>query len=193
MLQRLRQYGSRATIPSRVLRQALNVAVLAGALTIGEANANITAAAAALFAVSVLGLYAPATNPRLIAQLSYFFLGTVIISHLHFEGESLGLPAEVVNAYFIAMAVLVAVGVRVAQKHRYAVSTLDFLVLFLALVVPNLPELPVASSDIAQIMAKLIVFYYCVDFVFSTLSRRTDVCWFAIPMALGLLAARAVI
>jgi len=85
----------------------------------------------------------------------------------------------------------VVVRIRLSRERRFAVTTLDVLVVFVALVLPNLPGLSGAPSDLGFSVAKLIVLLYGVEMLTGHSERvRT---WLWASTALGLACWRCAV
>ena len=70
-------------------------------------------------------------------------------------------PAQLV--LFAALVVAIAVRFRLASDRRFRVTTLDALVIFFALVVPNLPGSIASSATLGVSIVKLIALLYGVE------------------------------
>lgn len=58
------------------------------------------------------------------------------------------------------------------SMKKFSGSPMDYLLIVIALTVPNLPGSPVANPMLAYLAAKLIVLFYCIEFVLFNLDRR---------------------
>jgi len=68
---------------------------------------------------------------------------------------------------FVAMAVLLVLGMRLTRGNYFRVTPMDFLVLFLAILVPNLPDFHDQNSALATAVPKVILLFYSLEFVLS--------------------------
>jgi UDP-GlcNAc:undecaprenyl-phosphate GlcNAc-1-phosphate transferase len=75
------------------------------------------------------------------------------------------------NTYFALLAVTVVVAFRCSPDHRFVATPLDFLVVFLAVVFPQVPGLEVGY---AQDLTRLMVLFYAIELVLARLSARDD-------------------
>jgi hypothetical protein len=79
-------------------------------------------------------------------------------------------------------------------KHKFSGSPLDFLLIATAIIIPNLPGSPVADSDFSFLLFKLVVLFYCFEYVILNMARywwliRTAILlFFAIPLILNYLS-----
>lgn len=82
-----------------------------------------------------------------------------------------GMWAILSNIYFALLAVTVVVAFRCSPDHRFVATPLDFLVVFLAVVFPQVPGLEVGY---AQDLTRLIVLFYAIELVLARLAARDE-------------------
>ena len=101
---------------------------------------------------------------------------------------------SVINVFHISLLVL-CIGLIILMllgkdKKRFVGSPLDFLLIATAVAIPNLPNSPISESGIGIIVLKLIVLFYCVEYIlFNIVSnwwivRSTIILSAAIPVVL---------
>lgn len=73
------------------------------------------------------------------------------------------------NVYFILLAVTVVIAFRCARDERFAATPLDFLVIFLVVVFPQVPGLEIGY---AQDLTRLVVLFYALELVLTQLERH---------------------
>jgi UDP-GlcNAc:undecaprenyl-phosphate GlcNAc-1-phosphate transferase len=90
---------------------------------------------------------------------------------------------------FVAMSVAVVIGFRVG-KERFRITPMDFLVIFIAVAVPNLPDLNLKVEHLGTGVAMIIVLFYSIELVLNNLWRRWDVMRFTTYATLAVLGLR---
>src|SRR3569832_892670 len=73
------------------------------------------------------------------------------------------------NVYFALLAVTVVVAFRCARDQRFAATPLDFLVIFLGVVFPQIPGLEIGY---AQDLTRLVVLFYAIELVLTQSEGR---------------------
>lgn len=73
------------------------------------------------------------------------------------------------NVYFALLAVTVVVAFRCARDRRFAATPLDFLVIFLVVVFPQIPGLEIGY---AQDLTRLVVLFYAIELVLTQSEGR---------------------
>jgi UDP-GlcNAc:undecaprenyl-phosphate GlcNAc-1-phosphate transferase len=92
---------------------------------------------------------------------------------------------------FAAMAAAVAVAFRVG-KERFRITPMDFLVIFVAVLVPNLPDLNLKVEHLGIGVAMVIVLFYSIELLLDNLWRRWDVMRFTTYGTLAVLGVRGI-
>ena len=95
------------------------------------------------------------------------------------------------NILFAALVVAVAIGFRFS-KERFRITPMDFLVILLALVVPNLPDVTIGEAQAGLAVAMLIVLYYSIELVLNNIGRRWDLMRLTTYVTLAILGIRGV-
>ena len=100
---------------------------------------------------------------------------------------------EVINGYLIILAVAFAIKVRFSAVRSFQITPLDFLVVLLVLLVPNLPEFSGSSMPLGESAFKLIVLFYTTEAVLNIVHRRHDVFRIGVAACLLLVVVRGLI
>ena len=95
--------------------------------------------------------------------------------------------------YFGALAAAVMVGFRFSREKTFKMTPLDFLVIFIALTVPNLPELYFAQLGLGESVAKIIVLFYGAELVLINVARRHDSLRWMLYACLAILSVRGLL
>ncbi len=95
------------------------------------------------------------------------------------------------NIFFITLAVAVAIGFRFSHGDGFRMSPMDFLVIFVAIAVPNLPGSHFQHANVGEGIAKLIVLFYGTELVLSNIKQRWNMMRLVYCGILVLLGARA--
>jgi UDP-GlcNAc:undecaprenyl-phosphate GlcNAc-1-phosphate transferase len=86
-----------------------------------------------------------------------------------------GFPLRLCNMNFAVLALLdIAVSKLSKRRDGFNSTPLDFLILLLAVVVPNLPELGLKENQLGLIAAKIIILYFSFEVVMAELRREFD-------------------
>jgi len=181
----------------RILRGAFYFAAVAiplyflvGALFVERVPQDIGALACAL-SIVVLALYIARRHKpfHIVERACAYLAGICVVYLVQVMPGPLANFSLYRNILFGALTVAVAVGIRFS-KERFRVTPTDFLVILVALVVPNLPAINVEIGNAGLAVAMLIVLFYSIELVLNNISRQWDVMRFTIFATLAILAFR---
>ena len=96
------------------------------------------------------------------------------------------------NILFAVMMVAVAIGFRFS-KERFQITPMDFLVILVAIVVPNLPDVNLQAGHVGMSVAMLIVLFYSIELVLNNTWQRWDVMRITTCVTLAVLGLRGVV
>lgn len=115
----------------------------------------------------------------------------VYLDHIEIAGQ----PAfwAVKWVLFATLAATVVIRLRFWRERRFEITTLDILVVFIALVVPNLPGIQGTTSELGVSLAKFLILLYAVEMLISHSERVRRWLWLGSALALGLIAIRGLL
>ncbi|MBU4000523.1 undecaprenyl/decaprenyl-phosphate alpha-N-acetylglucosaminyl 1-phosphate transferase [Patescibacteria group bacterium] len=98
------------------------------------------------------------------------------------------------NLSFGVMALFVILTLRLSRRTMgLRITPMDFLIIFIAMVVPNLPDEQIQSYNMGLLAAKIIVFFFSCDVLMLELRARLDQLGLATVAALGVIAVRGLV
>jgi UDP-GlcNAc:undecaprenyl-phosphate GlcNAc-1-phosphate transferase len=177
-----------------LLASALGAAAYAGSVVLfcREVPSDVGWLAAAILLVLVaaegarrVGSWAP-----WVAQ-GALYVGVVMVVFLDLRYPAPGkLPAQVEAAFFAILAASVVLSFRITAERRFRLTSLDVIVIFVALALPNLPGSLASSRALGLSALILLVLFYTTELLFnhSAATRR----WLAVcaGLLLAIIAAR---
>ena len=119
------------------------------------------------------------------------FVGAVLIVFLdHIESQKPEWLTWPKIALFLLLAGAVLLRLRLSLERRFQLTPMDVLVVFVALVVPNLPGLRGAPSNLGFSVAKVIVLFYAVELLSGASPRVRRWLWRGTATGFAVLAVR---
>lgn len=97
------------------------------------------------------------------------------------------------NGFFIFLAAMIFLGIHYEQKNRFEITTLDFLVIFMAIALPSLSGLLAQHSGYAVVILKVIVLFYAVELVLNRINAGWMFLRAGLLFMLAVLAARTML
>ena len=171
---------------------AYMVTVAFTSTVIGRDVAWLAAALAAILLLAGLRLE-PWKGAERLAHGAIFVAVVVAVYLDHIEPSHLRLFGMAKAALFPLLGLAVVVSMRMTRERRFEITTLDVLVIFLALVLPNLPGLQRAPSELGLSVVKLILLLYAVEMLTGHSERVRAWLWRGGAVALGLVALRGLL
>ncbi|MEJ0004931.1 MAG: MraY family glycosyltransferase [Steroidobacteraceae bacterium] len=177
--------ASRIETVAAISRGAIAVALAAYALIVvqttrpsGDIRLLVGGLLAAIFAFIAVMRIAPFG----FLEKGVMFITAAVLVYLDaYEGHPDALLTWIGWICIGIAAIATAIHVRLHSDRRFQVTPLDLIILFMALVVPNLPGslgLPTGSSGA---IAKLVIIFYSIEILVSRTDRRA--LWFRIATA----------
>lgn len=80
----------------------------------------------------------------------------------------------IINTIYFLLAVLVVAGIAFPDQQFFRITPLDFLIIFLCLIVPGISYLNDSSIPVAMLSARLVVMMYACEFI---LTIKKTWCW----------------
>lgn len=166
--------------------------LFAGALFVASVPKDIGALSLALLLVLLPLYFRYRHRPFSIVEKASAYVGAISIVYLvRVRPGALADLGIYCSILFVTMSLAVAIGFRVG-KDRFRITPLDFLVIFIALVVPNLPDLNLKSEHFGIGIAMIVVLFYSIELVLNSAWRQWDVMRFTTYITLALLGLRGV-
>jgi len=95
-----------------------------------------------------------------------------------------------INYLFILLAVSFAIKVKFSEDRSFQVTPLDFLVVSLVVVVPNIPDLGFEEGHIGEMALKLIVLFYGSEAVMNIMTKKWTLVRIALLSVLAIVVIR---
>lgn len=127
----------------------------------------------ALFGIVLLGLsFSSRVAPYFVRGGLY--VGTTFLLYVSEGSRESSVAAITVahNAFFLSAAVMVILSLRFNEGNRFQTTPLDYLMVFLAVTFPLLPEVSAGVSHLGVFAAKLIVLFFSFELLLHAFSSR---------------------
>jgi UDP-GlcNAc:undecaprenyl-phosphate GlcNAc-1-phosphate transferase len=173
-------------LPKWALLAAGVLLALQGAVTVWRTPRlprDLIAPVWTLFGLLLIALAARARRPLTLPEKGIFYVLAVLVGVLDaLVAHETGRPAWLDWALPLALAAATAICLRLSPDRRFRLTPLDLIVLFVALVIPNLPGLKGIPQGSAIAIAKVVVLFYSLELLANRVAER------AVWLRLGALA-----
>jgi len=181
----------------RVLKTAFYFAVAAisiftvlGAVLVERVPTDIGTLALVLLAVS-LCMYVSRRHRRfnIVERACAYIAGICVVYLVWVAPGALERFTVYRNILLGLMMIAVAIGFRFSRE-RFKITTMDYIVILVALAVPHITGLTGDTGSTAIAVATLIVLYYSIELVLSTIERQWDFMRYTTYVTLAVIAFR---
>jgi len=116
-----------------------------------------------------------------------YVICVIAVYFLQNMGEHNGVYYQVTDFLFFIIAIAFAIKIRFSADKSFKLTPMDFLVVSLVLVVPNVPGIGLEEDHVGEMAIKLVVLFYAVEAVFNTVKTKMNI--LRVGMFLSLLIA----
>ena len=188
-IKRLSSTGMLEAIPTRLLKVGIPLYMVYAILVPPQIERDIAILAGVLLVFFVV--IVSFTSAVTMIEKAVVYVLCVLAVYFHESNiSSVSEYADIVNIYFVILAVAFAIKVRFSAVRSFQITPLDFLVVLLVLLVPNLPELSTSALPLGESAFKLIVLFYTCEAVLNVMSKKLDVLRIGVALSLALIAVR---
>ena len=126
-----------------------------------------------IFGIVLLGLSFP-SQVVLYFVRGGLYVGTTFLLYVSEGSRVSSMPAVVManNIFFVVVALTVLLILRFDEQNRFQTTPLDYLMVFLAISFPLLPEVRTDISHLGVFAAKLIVLFFSFELLLHAFSNR---------------------
>ena len=108
-----------------------------------------------------------------IIRLGYYLAGIYLLFVMDNRSGSASVE-NYLHGFVILLAVLTAIGIKITDKTRFSITTLDYLIILIMILVPSLPIQEIAGKQISMFALHLLGFFYALEYMFAARTRKND-------------------
>jgi UDP-GlcNAc:undecaprenyl-phosphate/decaprenyl-phosphate GlcNAc-1-phosphate transferase len=161
------------TLPIYSLACAVTAFLLGSVFLPSYVPLDMGNAALALFLLLPIGIKIFPSAAQWFIRVGLYIGGTFVL-YLSDQGVSgaQGIFHTPLNVFFLCLAILIMLTIRFGSEHRFQTTPLDYLIIFLAFVIPFLPEIRVEEINISLLTAKMVVMFFAFELLLHTFADR---------------------
>ena len=164
LLQRLQWLPDAVT---HTLSLSIVTFLIAGAFLVGRLQRDFVVVAAASACALVAGSILLRGSQRWLSRAGVYMSSVMVVFMLAERPESRWINDMTINSLLILMSIVLVVGIRVGRHDLFRVTPQDLLIVFFALVVPNLTSNFIAQYPVGEILFRLLVLFYVTEFLLN--------------------------
>ena len=182
----LRSKGLLTTMPTFFLTLVVPLLFISAFVFAENINVDMAVLATLLLVVLVL---ASGFNlkPSDMLEKAVVYIVSVMAVYLMPLSDSKTEYAYIINYLYVLVALAFALRVRFCYDKTFQITPLDYLVIILVIIVPNLPESHLEDSGIGEMAVKLVGLFYASEAIMGLKARSWDL------MRIGTLVALLVV
>jgi len=186
MIRRLKDMGALTTVPTQLLMIIVPLLFISAFVFAKKVNFDMAVLAALLIFIMMLvcGLKLKMAD---ILEKAVVYIVAVMAVYLMPLSNSQTEYGNIINILFVLVAIAFTLRVRFSHDNTFQVTPLDYLVVILVIIVPNLPESHLGDSGIGEMAVKLVVLFYASEAIMGLKARGWDL------MRIGTLVALLIV
>jgi len=185
-IEHLRENGWLTTIPTKMLKGLVPLLLVVAAIFAAEISQDMAVLAAFLLIVMLGRSVVKASGSGIIEKAVVYIVSVMAVYLLPVSSDDFDYY-NIINILFFLLAIAFALRVRFCYESTFQVTPLDYLVILLVIIVPNLPEAHLDNSGIGEMAIKLVILFYASEAVIGLRVRSWDL------MRMGILGALLII
>jgi UDP-GlcNAc:undecaprenyl-phosphate GlcNAc-1-phosphate transferase len=159
-----------------VVTHALTISVVvflvAGAMIVGKLHRDFVVVALASIFLLIAGSVLLRGSQRWLSRAGVYMSSVMIVFMLAERPNAGWINDFTINFGLILMSVVLVIGIRTTRRDLFRVTPQDLLIVFFALVVPNLTSNYIVQYPVGEILFRLLVLFYVTEFLLNKDSRE---------------------
>lgn len=157
--------------PMRLLALAVPVFLILIVFVPSRIPSDFGWLAIGLFGLLLIGFWAFQKSAQFLVRIGLYTGGAFVI-YLSDQSPG-GWPiGTLLNIFFSATAILVLIAIHRHRDDPFETTPFDYLVLFISLIIPVLPEIRLAGPSFGLLAAKLLVLFFAYELLLSGRTKR---------------------
>ena len=167
----LRRVDWLPTAVAHVLTVCIVLFLVAGAFLVGRLQRDFVVIAAASVCALVAGTVLLRGSQRWLSRAGVYMSSVMIVFMLAERPDGGWINDLTINGLLLLMSAVLVLGIRTTRHDLFRVTPQDLLIVFFALVVPNLTSNYIAQYPVGEILFRLLVLFYVTEFLLNEDSR----------------------
>jgi len=170
----LRKRAWLPTVTAQFLAIAVSVFLIGGAFVVDWLPRDFVVVAIAAIVVLVAGTIFLRGSWRLLTRAGVYMSSVVVVFLLGDMPDGDWINDFTINAFLVVASAGLVLGIRVTRRDLFRVTPQDLLIVFFALVVPNLTSEYLTRYPVGEIVFRLLVLFYITEFLLSQEQHGRD-------------------
>jgi len=185
----LRDKGWLTTIPTFILKTLVPLLLVLSAILAIDVKQDMAVLAVFLLIVLLGSVLITTKVSGILEKAVVYVISVMAIYLLPVNGSEL-VSSKIVSWFFVALVIAFSLRVYFSHDKTFQITPLDYLVIILVIIVPNLPEAHLGDSDLGEMAVKLIILFYTSEAVMGLKKNNWNLLRLGTLMTLSILAVR---
>jgi len=185
----LRDKGWLTTIPTLILKTFVPSLLVLSAILANDVKQDMAVLAVFLLIVLFGSVLANSAITGIFEKAVVYIVAVMAIYLLPVNSVGL-VGSNIINWLFVLLVIAFSLRVYFSHEKTFQITPLDYLVIILVIIVPNLPEAHLGDSDMGEMAVKLIILFYTSEAVMGLKKNNWDLLRLGTVTALSILAIR---
>jgi len=182
--------GWLTTGPTTLLKLGISFVFIISAILPETIDADLSVLAIALLVILLLNLIVTRGRVSIVEKAAIYVLCVLSVHLLQNAITDESYYYNIINYLFIILAIAFGLKVRFSKDRAFQVTPMDFLVVALVVVIPNMPDMGFEEGHIGEMALKLIVLFYGSEAVINIMSKKWTLVRIGLISALTIVAIR---
>jgi len=182
----LRDKGWLTIVPTQFLMLVIPLVFISSFVFAVQIQVDMAVLAAALIFIMITAFVLKLKATDVLEKAVVYIVAVMAIYSMLLGEYDLEIK-NIINILFFMMAVSFALRIRFSTDKTFQITPLDYLVIILVIIVPNLPKAHLDDSSIGEMAVKLVILFYASEAIMGYKARRWDL------MRIGTLSALLVV
>ncbi len=179
----LRTRGLLTKVPIRVLGISLILIFFSGVIFAEQISLDMLILAAVLLAMLAISSVVKHERGVFIEKIVVYVVSVMAVYMLGGIGRESDIN-YIINFIFALLLIAFVLRIRFSKDKSFQVTPLDYLVIILIIVVPNLPEVHLEDSNIGEMAIKLVILFYASEAILGASRRNWGLVKVGVTLAL---------
>lgn len=189
-VRKARNSGVLTAVPTLLLKVSVSLVLLAAVLLSDMVHVDLAILSAILLAVFVINILLSGDEVTIVEKAIVYIVCVMAVYLLLDVDEVQAQYSQILDYVFVFIAIAFALKVRFSVDKSFQVTPLDYLVVSLVIVVPNIPNMGFEEDHIGEMALRLIVLFYASEALLNIISGRWALIRLSILSVLAIVAVR---
>jgi len=169
----LREKGYLTTVPVGFLKLIIPLLFIFSFVFTEQVQTDMAVLAAVLIIMMMLSCGLKLKGRDILEKAVVYIVSVMAVYIMPLNGADSDIH-NIINILFVLMVIAFALRVHFSYEKTFQVTPLDYLVIILVIIVPNLPEAHLEDSSIGEMAVKLVILFYASEAIMGIKARSWD-------------------